>query len=168
MRVRIRNCRPYVNPQLYLNFITIPNKLYRDEMGSWIDFTQRHAGCKRRQFWLCAFTPFALITIIFQILTSSRHNMSARHCKSTLPLSSFCKASSVLFILTKVPCVSYVLGIWGFKTSLLVSYVRLVPGAYRVVPISLAVIVTMAHIAFLLVFLLLCIPVWDISQSIRS
>ncbi|KAL6898910.1 hypothetical protein GGI43DRAFT_72471 [Trichoderma evansii] len=53
----------------------------------------------------------------------------------------------------------YVLGIWGFKTSLLVSYVRLVPGTYRLVPISLAVIVTMAHIAFLLVFLLLCIPV---------
>ncbi|PTB44579.1 uncharacterized protein TrAFT101_003129 [Trichoderma asperellum] len=53
----------------------------------------------------------------------------------------------------------YVLGIWGFKTSLLVSYVRLVPGTYRLVPISLAVIVTLAHIAFLLVFLLLCIPV---------
>ncbi|PTB77331.1 hypothetical protein M440DRAFT_278063 [Trichoderma longibrachiatum ATCC 18648] len=53
----------------------------------------------------------------------------------------------------------YVLGIWGFKTSLLVSYVRLVPGTYRLIPISIAVIVTMAHIAFLLVFLFLCIPV---------
>ncbi|KAL7905575.1 hypothetical protein GGI35DRAFT_128109 [Trichoderma velutinum] len=53
----------------------------------------------------------------------------------------------------------YVLGIWGFKTSLLVSYVRLVPGTYRLVPISIAVIVTMAHIAFMLVFLFLCIPV---------
>ncbi|KAL6870387.1 hypothetical protein J3F83DRAFT_677151 [Trichoderma novae-zelandiae] len=53
----------------------------------------------------------------------------------------------------------YVLGIWGFKTSLLVSYVRLVPGTYRLLPISIAVIVTMAHIAFMLVFLFLCIPV---------
>ncbi|KAL7806754.1 hypothetical protein V8C26DRAFT_335213 [Trichoderma gracile] len=53
----------------------------------------------------------------------------------------------------------YVLGIWGFKTSLLVSYVRLVPGTYRLIPISIAVIVTMAHIAFMLVFLFLCIPV---------
>ncbi|KAK4069727.1 uncharacterized protein Triagg1_6857 [Trichoderma aggressivum f. europaeum] len=53
----------------------------------------------------------------------------------------------------------YVLGIWGFKTSLLVSYVRLVPGTYRLLPISIAAIVTMAHIAFMLVFLFLCIPV---------
>ncbi|PTB62336.1 hypothetical protein BBK36DRAFT_1144774 [Trichoderma citrinoviride] len=53
----------------------------------------------------------------------------------------------------------YVLGIWGFKTSLLVSYVRLVPGTYRLIPISIAVIITMAHIAFMLVFLFLCIPV---------
>lgn len=61
---------------------------------------------------------------------------------------------SQLFCLT-----SYVLGIWGFKTSLLVSYVRLVPGTYRLLPISIAAIVTMAHIAFMLVFLFLCIPV---------
>ncbi|KAL7958402.1 hypothetical protein V8C34DRAFT_152357 [Trichoderma compactum] len=53
----------------------------------------------------------------------------------------------------------YVLGIWGFKTSLLVSYVRMVPGTYRLLPISIAAIVTMAHIAFMLVFLFLCIPV---------
>ncbi|PNP56587.1 hypothetical protein THARTR1_03283 [Trichoderma harzianum] len=53
----------------------------------------------------------------------------------------------------------YVLGIWGFKTSLLVSYIRLVPGTYRLLPISIAAIVTMAHIAFVLVFLFLCIPV---------
>ncbi|KAL7951333.1 hypothetical protein V8C42DRAFT_5150 [Trichoderma barbatum] len=53
----------------------------------------------------------------------------------------------------------YVLGIWGFKTSLLVSYVRLVPGTYRLLPISIAAIVTMAHIAFMLVFLFLCTPV---------
>ncbi|KAL7797384.1 hypothetical protein V8C37DRAFT_370928 [Trichoderma ceciliae] len=53
----------------------------------------------------------------------------------------------------------YVLGIWGFKTSLLVSYIRLVPGAYRLLPISIAVVVTMAHVAFTLVFLFLCIPV---------
>ncbi|KAH6606121.1 hypothetical protein Trco_005274, partial [Trichoderma cornu-damae] len=60
----------------------------------------------------------------------------------------------------------YVVAIWGFKTSLLVSYARLVPGAYRLMPISIAVIVTMAHIAFILVFLFMCIPVekqWEPS-----
>lgn len=92
--------------------------------------------------------------------------MSAHHCKSS---SSSCVfLQNYPFILINV-CISYVLGIWGFKTSLLVSYVRLVPGAYRLVPISLAVMITMAHIAFLLVFLLLCIPVWPLLRtSIRK
>ncbi|KAJ5019456.1 Satratoxin biosynthesis SC1 cluster protein 4 [Colletotrichum sp. SAR 10_99] len=54
----------------------------------------------------------------------------------------------------------YVLGIWGFKMSLLFSYLRFFPqGAYRIATIIVAVAVTMGHIAFICVFIFLCTPV---------
>lgn len=54
----------------------------------------------------------------------------------------------------------YVLGIWGFKVSLLLSYLRFFPMAnYRLAVIIIAFIITAAHIAFALVFLFLCTPV---------
>ncbi|KAK2757816.1 integral membrane protein [Colletotrichum kahawae] len=54
----------------------------------------------------------------------------------------------------------YVLGIWGFKMSLLFSYLRFFPqGAYRIATIIVAVVVTMGHIAFICVFIFLCTPV---------
>lgn len=54
---------------------------------------------------------------------------------------------------------SYVIGIYSFKLSLLLSYLRFLPGGYRIATIILAVIITMAHIAFICVFLFLCTPV---------
>ncbi|KAI0380481.1 hypothetical protein F5Y04DRAFT_99050 [Hypomontagnella monticulosa] len=53
----------------------------------------------------------------------------------------------------------YVLGIWGFKMSLLLSYLRFVQGRYYNAAIAIAVVCTMAHIAFCCVFLFLCIPI---------
>ncbi|KAK2061108.1 integral membrane protein [Colletotrichum caudatum] len=54
----------------------------------------------------------------------------------------------------------YVVGIWGFKMSLLFSYLRFFPdGRYRIGTIAVAVACTMAHIAFFLVFLFLCTPI---------
>jgi hypothetical protein len=54
---------------------------------------------------------------------------------------------------------SYVVGIWGFKISLLLSYIRFMTGNYRIACIVLAVIITMAHIAFICVFIFMCNPV---------
>ncbi|TDZ13837.1 Satratoxin biosynthesis SC1 cluster protein 4 [Colletotrichum spinosum] len=54
----------------------------------------------------------------------------------------------------------YVMGIWGFKMSLLFSYLRFFPrGAYRNITIAIAVACTMGHIAFVCVFLFLCTPI---------
>ncbi|OHW96260.1 integral membrane protein [Colletotrichum incanum] len=54
----------------------------------------------------------------------------------------------------------YVLGIWGFKISLLCSYLRFFPaGGYKIGTIIVAVACTMGHIAFIFVFLFLCTPV---------
>ncbi|KAK1999627.1 integral membrane protein [Colletotrichum falcatum] len=54
----------------------------------------------------------------------------------------------------------YVVGIWGFKMSLLFSYLRFFPdGRYRIGTIIVAVACTMAHIAFVLVFVFLCTPI---------
>ncbi|CCF41111.1 integral membrane protein [Colletotrichum higginsianum] len=54
----------------------------------------------------------------------------------------------------------YVVGIWGFKMSLLCSYLRFFPvGGYKTGTIIVAVACTMAHIAFIFVFLFLCTPV---------
>lgn len=59
----------------------------------------------------------------------------------------------------------YVIGIWGFKMSLLFSYLRFMPkGFYRNLTIGVAVAVTAGHIAFFCVFLFLCTPIakqWD-------
>lgn len=55
--------------------------------------------------------------------------------------------------------ISYVVGIYGFKMSLLLSYMRVFPGNYRTAAIIVAVIISMAHIAFICVFLFLCTPV---------
>ncbi|KAK1586111.1 uncharacterized protein LY79DRAFT_556902 [Colletotrichum navitas] len=53
----------------------------------------------------------------------------------------------------------YVVGLWGFKMSLLCSYLRFFPeGRYKIGTIIVAVTCTMAHIAFLLVFVFLCTP----------
>ncbi|TKW50863.1 hypothetical protein CTA1_2754 [Colletotrichum tanaceti] len=53
----------------------------------------------------------------------------------------------------------YVVGIWGFKMSLLCSYLRFFPaGGYRTGTVVVAVACTMAHIAFIFVFLFLCTP----------
>ncbi|KAI8663358.1 hypothetical protein NCS57_00936400 [Fusarium keratoplasticum] len=60
----------------------------------------------------------------------------------------------------------YVVGIYGFKMSLLLSYMRVFPGNYRIAAIIVAVIISMAHIAFICVFLFLCTPIakqWDPS-----
>ncbi|EFQ31335.1 integral membrane protein [Colletotrichum graminicola] len=54
----------------------------------------------------------------------------------------------------------YVVSLWGFKMSLLCSYLRFFPeGRYKMGTIIVAVTCTMAHIAFLLVFVFLCTPV---------
>nr|XP_036585442.1 uncharacterized protein CTRU02_04303 [Colletotrichum truncatum]KAF6795493.1 integral membrane protein [Colletotrichum truncatum] len=54
----------------------------------------------------------------------------------------------------------YVLGIWGFKMSLLFSYLRFFPaGPYRITTIIVATACTMGHIAFICVFLFLCTPI---------
>ncbi|KAL0938638.1 uncharacterized protein CTRU02_205248 [Colletotrichum truncatum] len=61
-----------------------------------------------------------------------------------------------------VPCkpYHYVLGIWGFKMSLLFSYLRFFPaGPYRITTIIVATACTMGHIAFICVFLFLCTPI---------
>ncbi|KAJ4315869.1 hypothetical protein N0V84_008138 [Fusarium piperis] len=63
----------------------------------------------------------------------------------------------------------YVVGIYGFKMSLLLSYMRVFPGNHRIAAIIVAVIISMAHIAFICVFLFLCTPIakqWD--QSITG
>ncbi|KAF6824086.1 integral membrane protein [Colletotrichum musicola] len=58
------------------------------------------------------------------------------------------------------PNSSYVLGIWAFKMSLLLSYLRFFPeGRYRIATIVVAVACTMGHIAFVCVFIFLCTPV---------
>ncbi|TQN63822.1 Satratoxin biosynthesis SC1 cluster protein 4, partial [Colletotrichum shisoi] len=55
---------------------------------------------------------------------------------------------------------SYVVGIWGFKMSLLCSYLRFFPvGGYKTGTIIVAVACTMAHFAFIFVFLFLCTPI---------
>ncbi|KAJ0312300.1 hypothetical protein COL516b_001375 [Colletotrichum fioriniae] len=54
----------------------------------------------------------------------------------------------------------YVLGIWGFKMSLLFSYLRFFPaGGYKIGTIIVAVACTMGHIAFICVFIFLCTPI---------
>ncbi|KAK1623646.1 integral membrane protein [Colletotrichum phormii] len=54
----------------------------------------------------------------------------------------------------------YVLGIWGFKMSLLFSYLRFFPaGGYKIGTIIVAVACTMGHIAFMCVFIFLCTPI---------
>ncbi|KAI0179865.1 hypothetical protein GGR52DRAFT_568632 [Hypoxylon sp. FL1284] len=53
----------------------------------------------------------------------------------------------------------YVVGIWGFKMSLLLSYMRFVQGRYYTASIVIAAACTMAHIAFACVFLFLCTPI---------
>ncbi|KXH46580.1 integral membrane protein [Colletotrichum salicis] len=54
----------------------------------------------------------------------------------------------------------YVLGIWGFKMSLLFSYLRFFPaGGYKIGTIVVAVACTMGHIAFMCVFIFLCTPI---------
>ncbi|KAL7619938.1 hypothetical protein AAE478_010485 [Parahypoxylon ruwenzoriense] len=58
----------------------------------------------------------------------------------------------------------YVIGIWGFKMSLLLCYLRFFQGRYYTAAIVIATVCTMAHIAFLCVFLFLCTPIqkqWD-------
>ncbi|KAJ4145392.1 hypothetical protein LMH87_004244 [Akanthomyces muscarius] len=61
----------------------------------------------------------------------------------------------------------YVISIWGFKISLLLSFLRFIPmPMYRKVIIAIMVIITTAHIAFLCGFLFLCTPIskqWDPS-----
>ena len=55
---------------------------------------------------------------------------------------------------------SYVVGIWGFKASLLLSYLRFMPrGVYHIVTITIGVLITLGHIAFICVFLFMCTPV---------
>ncbi|OHF03555.1 integral membrane protein [Colletotrichum orchidophilum] len=54
----------------------------------------------------------------------------------------------------------YVLGIWGFKMSLLFSYLRFFPaGGYKIGTVIVAVACSMGHIAFICVFLFLCTPI---------
>lgn len=59
---------------------------------------------------------------------------------------------------------SYVIGIWGFKASLLLSYLRFMPkGFYRIATITLGGIITAGHIAFFCVFLFMCTPVSNLG-----
>ncbi|KAH7304719.1 integral membrane protein [Stachybotrys elegans] len=60
----------------------------------------------------------------------------------------------------------YLVGLWGFKMSLLLSYMRFVPRPYYIASVTVAVMITMAHIAFMGCFLFICLPVamqWDPS-----
>ncbi|KAI1136465.1 hypothetical protein F5Y05DRAFT_109232 [Hypoxylon sp. FL0543] len=52
----------------------------------------------------------------------------------------------------------YVIGVWGFKMSLLLCYLRFFPGGYRTAAIIIAAFCTIAHIAFICVSLFFCIP----------
>ncbi|KAI5863631.1 hypothetical protein GGS23DRAFT_620414 [Durotheca rogersii] len=58
----------------------------------------------------------------------------------------------------------YVVGIWGFKMSLLLSYLRFFQGRYHTAAVFVGIACTLAHIAFVCVFLFLCTPIskqWD-------
>ncbi|ORY61469.1 uncharacterized protein BCR38DRAFT_347692, partial [Pseudomassariella vexata] len=65
----------------------------------------------------------------------------------------------------------YVIGLYGFKLSLLLSYLRVVgyaSSSYRKVTIGVIMVITAAHVAFTLVFLFECQPIslqWDPSIS---
>lgn len=90
------------------------------------------------------------------MLTRFSWNTSGHRCKNVLsesvPLSN-------LGSLTKFRR-SYVLCLFGFKFSLLMSYLRfLPPGLWRMATKAMAVIMILAHIGFELGFLLNCSPV---------
>ncbi|KDN71862.1 putative integral membrane protein [Colletotrichum sublineola] len=58
-----------------------------------------------------------------------------------------------------LPLRSYPIGLYGFKMSLLLSYLRFFPaGRYQITTIIVAVACTMAHIAFFFVFWFQCTP----------
>ena len=61
----------------------------------------------------------------------------------------YCCTTVGAFIL--ITLISYVVGIYGFKMSLLLSYMRVFPGNYRIAAIVVAAIISMAHIAFICV-----------------
>lgn len=59
---------------------------------------------------------------------------------------------------------SYVLCLFGFKFSLLMSYLRFIQfGVWRVVTKVMAVVMILAHISFEFGFLLNCMPVRYVS-----
>lgn len=59
---------------------------------------------------------------------------------------------------------SYVLCLFGFKFSLLMSYLRFIQfGVWRVVTKAMAVVMILAHISFEFGFLLNCMPVRYVS-----
>ncbi|OTA96607.1 hypothetical protein M434DRAFT_67283 [Hypoxylon sp. CO27-5] len=58
----------------------------------------------------------------------------------------------------------YIIGVWGFKMSLLLCYLRFFPWVYRRATIMIAVLCTLGHVAFACVSLFLCTPIdkqWD-------
>ncbi|KAI0836945.1 hypothetical protein F5Y06DRAFT_305010 [Hypoxylon sp. FL0890] len=53
----------------------------------------------------------------------------------------------------------YIVGIWGFKMSLLLCYLRFFPRGHRTTTIIIAVFCTVGHVAFVCVSLFLCSPI---------
>lgn len=51
---------------------------------------------------------------------------------------------------------SYVVGIWGFKISLLLFYICFMMGNYWIVCIVFVVIIIMVYIVFICVFIFMC------------
>lgn len=105
----------------------------RNEMGSGFDESRRHARRKCVQF---------------RPLTIHRRRFVG-YARRRWPIES----------VTDISAYSYVVGIWGFKQSLLMSYMRFFPKEYRIATLAVMGIVGAAHIAFLCVFLFLCTPV---------
>ncbi|KAI0114641.1 hypothetical protein F4776DRAFT_673915 [Hypoxylon sp. NC0597] len=58
----------------------------------------------------------------------------------------------------------YIIGVWGFKMSLLLCYLRFFPWVYRRATITIAILCTVGHVAFACVSIFLCTPInkqWD-------
>ncbi|KAI1409210.1 hypothetical protein F5Y13DRAFT_182114 [Hypoxylon sp. FL1857] len=53
----------------------------------------------------------------------------------------------------------YIIGVWGFKMSLLLCYLRFFPGSYRKTILVITTFCTLGHVAFICVVLFICTPI---------